>query len=70
VTASAPQAAARLFAVGTDVAEPLAVVALGKSILGSINLHPVSNETEARQTEHFLALCCPRQIYEEQILVI
>jgi hypothetical protein len=40
------------------VAELLAVVVLGKSIVGSINLHPDSNVVEARQTENFLGICC------------
>jgi hypothetical protein len=48
------------------VAELLAVVALGKSILGSVNLHPDGNVAEARQTENFLGFCCPRQSYEER----
>jgi hypothetical protein len=43
VTAAAPQAAERLLAVCPDVAILLAVVALGKSILCSISLHPDSN---------------------------
>jgi hypothetical protein len=66
VTASAPQASGRMLAVGPDVATLLAVVALGKSILGSRCLHPDSNVAEARQTESFLGLCCPRHSYEEQ----
>jgi hypothetical protein len=66
VTASTRQAAGRLLAVCPDVAELLAVVALGKSILGSISLHPDSNVAEARQTENFLGLCSPRQSFEEQ----
>jgi hypothetical protein len=36
------------------MAELLAVVALGKSILGSVSLHPDSNVAEARQTKIFL----------------
>jgi hypothetical protein len=47
VTTSAPQAAARLLAVCPDVAELLAVVALGMRILCFINLHPDSNVAEA-----------------------
>jgi hypothetical protein len=66
VTDSAPQAAGRLLAVCPDAPELLAVVALSKSILGSISLHPDSNVAEARQTEIFLGLCCPPQSYEEQ----
>jgi hypothetical protein len=38
-----------LFAITPHVAELLAVVALGKSILGSISLHPDSNVAEAWQ---------------------
>jgi hypothetical protein len=38
VTAAAPQAAGRLLAICSDVAELLAVVALDKSILGPISL--------------------------------
>jgi hypothetical protein len=54
VTFSAPQAAGRLLAICPDVAELLAVVALGKSILGSISLHPDNNVADARQTKIFL----------------
>jgi hypothetical protein len=54
VTGAAPQAAGRLFAICQDVAELLAVVALGKIILGSISLHPDSNVAEARQTKNIL----------------
>jgi hypothetical protein len=54
VTVSAPQAAGRLLAICPDVAELLAFVALGKSILGSISFHPDSNVAEARQTKYFL----------------
>jgi hypothetical protein len=66
VTAFAPQAAGRLLAVCPVVAELLAVMVLGKGILGSVSLHPDSNVAEASQTENFLGLCCPRQSYEEQ----
>jgi hypothetical protein len=66
VCASAPQTAGRLFAITPDVAELLEFVALCKSILGSISLHPVSNVAGAWQTENFLRLCCPRQSYREQ----
>jgi hypothetical protein len=66
VTASATQASGRLFAVSPDVAKFLAVVAMGKSILGSINLHFDSNVADARQTENSLGLYCPRESYEEQ----
>jgi hypothetical protein len=54
MTASGPQAAGRLLAISPDVAELLAVVALGKSILGSISLHSDNNVAEARQTKNFL----------------
>jgi hypothetical protein len=54
VTASATQTTGRLLAICPDVAELLAVVSLGKSILGFINLHPESNVAEARQTKNFL----------------
>jgi hypothetical protein len=43
VSAPAPQTAGMLLAISTDVAELLAVVALGKNILGSISIHPDSN---------------------------
>jgi hypothetical protein len=36
------------------MAELLAVVALGKSILSSISFHPDGNVAEARQTGNFL----------------
>jgi hypothetical protein len=66
VSVPAQQTAGRLFAISPYVAELLAVVALSKSILGSINLHPDSNVAEAWQTENFLGLCRSRQGYEEQ----
>jgi hypothetical protein len=66
VSTPAPQTLGRLFAVSPDVAELLAVVALGKSVLGYISLHPDSNVAEAWQTENFLGLCRPRQGYDEQ----
>jgi hypothetical protein len=66
VTASAPQAAGMLLAICPHMAELLAVVALGKSNLGSMSLHTDSNVAEARRTENFPGHCCPRQIYEEQ----
>jgi hypothetical protein len=66
VTASAQQTAERRLAVCPNVAELLAVVALGKRILGSINFHHVINVAEVRQTENFLGLCCPPQNYEVQ----
>jgi hypothetical protein len=66
VSAPAPQTAGRLFAVSPDVAQLLAVVAFGKSILDFIILHPDGNVAEAWQTESFLVLCRPRQGYEEQ----
>jgi hypothetical protein len=66
VIAAAPQTPGRLFTVCPDVAELLAVVALDKSILDYIRLHPNSNNVEARQTKMFLRLCCPRQSYEKQ----
>jgi hypothetical protein len=53
-TASVPRAAGRLLAICPDVAELLAVVALDKSILGCISLHPDINVTEARQTKNVL----------------
>jgi hypothetical protein len=56
----------RLFAISPDVAELLAVVALGKSILCCISLHPDSNVAETWRMENFLGLCCPWQGYEEQ----
>jgi hypothetical protein len=64
--AHATQTAGRLFAISPDVAELLAVVALGKSILDSISLHPASNVAEVWETELFPGLCLPRQGYEEQ----
>jgi hypothetical protein len=55
-----------MFAISPDVAELLAVVALGKSILGYISLHPDSNAAEAWQRENSLGLCRRRQVCEEQ----
>jgi hypothetical protein len=66
MTASAPQAAGRRLALCPDVADLLAVVALGKNILSSISLHPDCDVAEVRQTENLLGLWCPRQGYEEQ----
>jgi hypothetical protein len=48
------------------VAELLAVVAQGKSILGSISFHPDGNVAEAWLTENLIGLCDPRHGYEEQ----
>jgi hypothetical protein len=42
VSTTAPKTVDRLFAISPDVAKLLAVVALGKSIMGSISLHPDS----------------------------
>jgi hypothetical protein len=47
VSAHATQTAERLFAICPDVAELLAVVAPGNSILGSISFHPDRNVAEA-----------------------
>jgi hypothetical protein len=66
VSSPASQIAGRLFAIIPDMAKLLAVVALGKSILGCIRFHPDSNVAEAWKTEHFFGLCRPRQGYEEQ----
>jgi hypothetical protein len=66
VSAPAPQTAEMLFAISPDVAELLATVTLGKSILGSIRLYADSSLVEAWQTENFLGLCRPRRGYEEQ----
>jgi hypothetical protein len=51
MTTSAPLAARRLLAVCPDEAELLAGVALCKSILSSISLHPDNNVAEARETD-------------------
>jgi hypothetical protein len=63
VSAPASQTAGRLFAINPDVVELLAVVALGKSSLGSISLHPDSNVEEAWQTENFPELAGSRWRY-------
>jgi hypothetical protein len=60
VSAPTPQTAGRFVAISPDVAEQLAVVARGKSILGSISFHPDSNVAEAWQMENFLGLCHPQ----------
>jgi hypothetical protein len=65
VSAPAPQTAGRLLAISPDEAKLLAGVALGKSILGSVSLHPDSIVAEAWQTENFLGLCHPQQGYKE-----
>jgi hypothetical protein len=57
VISSAPKAAGRLFAVCPDVAELLAVMALRKTILSSICLHPDCDVAEALQSENFLGFC-------------
>jgi hypothetical protein len=66
VTASAPQAAARLLTVCHDVAELLAVMALRKIIPSSRCLHPDCDVAEALQSENFLGFCRPRQDYYEE----
>jgi hypothetical protein len=54
VTATAKQAAGRLFAVCPDVAELLAVMALSKTILSFICLHTDCDMTEVLQSENLL----------------
>jgi hypothetical protein len=66
VSAPAPQSGWRLFAISPDMAELLAVLALGENILGSISLHSDSNVAEAWQKENFVGLCRRLEVYEEQ----
>jgi hypothetical protein len=49
-----------LFAVGPDVAEPLAVVTLRKGVLGFV-IYLDGNVEEAGQLENILGLCRPWQ---------
>jgi hypothetical protein len=65
-SAPAPQTAVTLSVISPDVADRLAVVALDKSILASMSLHPDSNVAEAWLMDIFLVISCPRQGYEEQ----
>jgi hypothetical protein len=54
VIAPAPQAARKLLAVCPDVAELLAVMALCKTTLSYICLHPDCDVAEVLQSENFL----------------
>jgi hypothetical protein len=56
VAAPAPQTMWRLFAIGPDVTELLAVVTLRQSALGSVCLHLDGNVAEAWQMEYFQKL--------------
>jgi hypothetical protein len=66
VAASAPQTSGMLFAVGTNVAELLAVVTLRESALCSISFHLDYNMAEAWQLEDLLGFRRSRQGYEEK----
>jgi hypothetical protein len=66
VTAPSQQAAGRLLAVSPDVTELLVVMALRKTILSSICLHPDCDVAEAWQSEDFLGFFRPRQGYASQ----
>jgi hypothetical protein len=63
VTGPAPQAAGRLLAVYPDVAELLAVMALGKTFLCFIGVYLDCDVAEAWQSENFLRFCRLRQGY-------
>jgi hypothetical protein len=58
VSASTPQAARRLLAIGPDVAKLLAVVTLRKGVLGFVRLYLDGDVAEAGQFEYFLGFAC------------
>jgi hypothetical protein len=54
MTASTPQTARWLLAIGPDVAELLAVVTLRETRLGSVCFHLYNNVANVCQVENFL----------------
>jgi hypothetical protein len=61
MAAPTPQAAGRLFAICPDVAELLAVKALGQGGLGFVCLYFNANMAEAGQFKNFVGFLCPRE---------
>jgi hypothetical protein len=59
VAATTPQTARVLFAISPNVANLLAVVALGQGILSFVGLTFDSDVAEGRQLEYFLRICRP-----------
>jgi hypothetical protein len=66
VAAPAPQTTWRLFAVCPDMAELLAIVALGEVTLGSVRLHLDDNVAEGRKLKNLLRLLRSREGDEEE----
>jgi hypothetical protein len=66
VSTPSPQGAGRLLTVCPHVDEPLAVVALCKTILSSICLYPDCDVADVLQWEKFLGFCHPQQGYCEK----
>jgi hypothetical protein len=66
VAAPTPHAAGRLLAVGTDVANLLAVEILGEGELGFVCLYIDENVAEAGEFEYFLGFSGPWQGDKEQ----